>query len=126
MNEVRLAQPAVHAAQASSSSKGDVNASEEIKPLSASDKAETTEAEQAPKAPNPADLKQQVAKVNDYVQSVQRDLQFSVDEDLDRTVIKVIDSDSGDVIRQIPEDIFLEIARRLQQDGEVHLLNALG
>jgi len=60
------------------------------------------------------------------VQTVQRDLQFKVDEELDRTVIRVVDSDTGELIRQIPDDIFLELARRLKDDGEVNLLNALG
>lgn len=71
------------------------------------------------------DLDSVVASVNDYVQSIERDLHFTVDAELDKTVIKVIDSDSGDVIRQIPEDVFLELARNLKNDGELHLVNAL-
>ena len=85
----------------------------------------TPQASQTPKVSDET-LFSELKKVNDYVQSVQRDLQFSVDKESERTVIKVIDSDSGDIIRQIPEDIFLELARRLKQDGEVNLLNALG
>ncbi len=72
------------------------------------------------------ELESAVANVSDYVQTVQRDIQFTVDEDLHRTVVKVIDSESGEVIRQIPDDIFLELARRLNDDGEFRLLNALG
>lgn len=86
---------------------------------------DTNQASQAQKVSEET-LFSEVKKVNDYVQSVQRDLQFSVDKESERTVIKVVDSDSGDLIRQIPEDIFLELARRLKQDGEVNLLNALG
>ena len=71
-------------------------------------------------------LLEEVAKVNEVVQSVQRNLQFTVDEDLDRTVIRVVDGHSGELIRQIPEDIFLELARRLQDDGEMNLLDAMG
>lgn len=74
----------------------------------------------------PQDLGGVVASVNDYVQSIERDLHFSVDEDLETTVIKVVDTDSGDVIRQIPEDVFLELARNLKEDGELRLVNALG
>ena len=66
-----------------------------------------------------------LAKANDYVRSMQRDLQFSVDKDLDQTVIKVLDGDSGELIRQIPEDIFLELARRLENNGQFNLLNTL-
>ncbi len=67
-----------------------------------------------------------VAQINDYVQSIQRDLQFSVDEDLEKTVVKVLDRDSGELIRQIPEEVFLELARKLNEDGELRLVNALG
>lgn len=66
-----------------------------------------------------------VASLNDYVQSIERDLHFSVDEDLKRTVVKVVDSDSGDVIRQIPEDVVLELARNLKDGGGLSLLDAI-
>ncbi|PCK09094.1 MAG: methionine synthase [Alteromonadaceae bacterium] len=73
-----------------------------------------------------AKVENAIAKMNTYVQSLQRDLQFHVDADTAQTVVKVIDSDSGDLIRQIPEDVFLELAKKLNEGGEVHLLNALG
>lgn len=67
-----------------------------------------------------------VAHMNDFVQSVQRDLHFSVDEDLKRTVVKVVDRTTGELIRQIPDDIFLDLARNLKEEGELHLFNAQG
>lgn len=127
MNEVRLAQTPALPAVSSASSKGaaeKTQASGKVLP--------ETSAQQAPqaspqvKANSANDLQQAVANVNQHVQSIQRDLQFSVDEDLERTVIKVVDSDSGELIRQIPEDIFLELARRLNDDGEMHLMDAIG
>lgn len=71
-------------------------------------------------------LEAAVASINEFVQLVQRDLHFSVDEELEKTIIKVVDSHSGELIRQIPEDVFLELARKLKDDGELHLVNALG
>lgn len=71
-------------------------------------------------------VEQAVASISDYVQSVQRDLQFSVDEELNQTVVKVVDGRSGDLIRQIPEEAFLELARKLNDGGGLHLLDALG
>jgi flagellar protein FlaG len=53
-------------------------------------------------------------------------LQFSVDEETERTVIKVIDSESGELIRQIPDEVFLELARKLNDDGGFQLIDALG
>jgi flagellar protein FlaG len=64
--------------------------------------------------------------MQDFVQNVKRELQFSVDKDLGRTVVKVVDSESGDLIRQIPEEIFLELARKVKEQGEVNLFNATG
>ena len=63
--------------------------------------------------------------INDFVRSIDRELHFTVDDELEKTVVKVIDSGSGEVIRQIPEDVFLELARNLRNDGELHLINAL-
>ena len=54
-----------------------------------------------------------VSKISDFVQNLQRDLQFSVDQDSGRTVIKVVDSETEQVIRQIPSEEMLRIAERL-------------
>ena len=59
------------------------------------------------------DLSQAVKNLNDYVQNIHRELQFSVDEDSGRTVIKVVDSDTQKVLRQIPPDEILKLARHL-------------
>lgn len=71
-------------------------------------------------------LKEALGTMQDFVQNVKRELQFSVDQDLGRTVVKVVDSESGDLIRQIPEEIFLELARKVKEQGEVNLFNATG
>ena len=85
----------------------------------------TTEKPQASNVVN-FSLESEVEKVNEFVQSIQRDLQFTVDKELERTVIKVTDSESGEIIRQIPEDIFLELARRLKENGELQLVRVQG
>ena len=64
---------------------------------------------------NPDDLKQAVSKLNDYVQNMQRDLQFSIDKESGTMVVKVIDSKSEKVIRQIPTEETLRIARSLAE-----------
>ena len=58
-------------------------------------------------------LEETVEELNQMVQSVRRNLQFSIDKESGRTVIKVIDSDSEEVIRQIPPEEVLALARRL-------------
>lgn len=65
------------------------------------------------------DLSDAVSRIQDYVQSVQRELRFSIDKDSGRTVIKVVDSSTNKVIRQIPPKEVLAIAKHLKelQDG---------
>lgn len=55
------------------------------------------------------DLRDKVAQLNDYMQNLNRSLQFSVDEDSGDTVVKVIDSDTDEVVRQIPSESILKI-----------------
>jgi len=96
-------------------------------PVSAENVSETSDSQRPKAAEKPeVNLDRAVASINDYVQSIQRDLHFSVDEELEKTVIKVVDRDSGELIRQIPEEVFLELARKLKDDGELRLMNALG
>lgn len=55
-----------------------------------------------------------VAEISDFVQTQNRALSFSIDEASQRSVVKVTDSESGDVIRQIPSDEVLKLAERIQ------------
>jgi len=59
-----------------------------------------------------------VGQINDYVQSLQRNLQFTVDEATGKDVVTVIDSESKEVIRQLPSEEALELARRLAENKE--------
>lgn len=56
-----------------------------------------------------------VSKLNDYVQSVQRDLSFSVDKDTGQTVVKVYDAKTQEVIRQIPAEETLRLAASIDK-----------
>ena len=64
------------------------------------------------------DISETVTEINDIIRSIQRDLAFNVDEDSGRTVIRVIDSESGELIRQIPSESFLAIATHLRDFQE--------
>ena len=54
-----------------------------------------------------------VSRISDFIQNFQRDLVFTIDEESDRLVVKVVDSATQEVIRQIPEEETLSIARHL-------------
>lgn len=56
-----------------------------------------------------------VATIQDFVQSVRRDINFSLEEGSGRVVVKVTDTGSGDVIRQIPSEEALQLAENLSE-----------
>jgi len=66
-------------------------------------------------------LESAVSKISEFVQNFQRDLTFSVDKDSGRIVIKVIDSKTKDVIRQIPSEVVLRLAKNLQSPDSLIL-----
>jgi len=61
-----------------------------------------------------SEIREAISEINEFVQSIQRDLSFNMDEASGRTVIRVIDRESGDLIRQIPSDEVLAIASHLR------------
>ncbi|WP_166364076.1 flagellar protein FlaG [Pseudomonas akapageensis] len=65
------------------------------------------------KTPDESQLKTAVKEIQDFVQSMQRNLEFSVDKSSGQVVVKVIARDSGEVIRQIPSQTALELAKSL-------------
>lgn len=74
---------------------------------------------------NEESLSNAVTQMNEFIQSTQRDLRFNIDEETGHTVVKVIDRQTEELIRQIPDEIFLKLARHLKdnQDDPVHLFN---
>ena len=68
-------------------------------------------------------LEDAVSQLNDYVQNVQRDLQFEVNNDLGQTIVKVVDQQTREVIRQIPDEVALRFAENLRQDEPLTLFN---
>jgi flagellar protein FlaG len=64
------------------------------------------------------DLKQAVSQLNDFVQTVQRNLQFSIDKESGTMVVKVIDAKSEKVIRQMPSEETLKLARSLIEQSD--------
>lgn len=69
------------------------------------------------------ELDEAVSQLNDFVQNVQRDLQFEVDNELGQTVVRVVDQQTREVIRQIPDEVALRLAENLQQDEPLTLFN---
>jgi flagellar protein FlaG len=64
-------------------------------------------------------LHEVIQDVENYVQNIRKHLSFSVDEDIGKTVIKVVDSETDELIRQIPSEEFLEIAKALEKTKSI-------
>lgn len=63
---------------------------------------------------------------NSLLQAVKRNLHFTVDDSTKEVVVKIVDSDSGELVRQIPSEEMLAFIARLQElNGEGHLGNML-
>jgi flagellar protein FlaG len=60
------------------------------------------------------DLDDSVSKLNNSSQLISRNLQFHIDKNSGQTVITVRDTNSNEVIRQIPSEQLLEISSRLK------------
>lgn len=56
-----------------------------------------------------------VSSIQEFAQSIQRNLNFALDESTGRVVVKVTDSVSGEVIRQMPSEEALRLAETLDE-----------
>jgi len=58
-------------------------------------------------------LEKVAQQLQDFVGDLNRNIEFSVDEDSGRDVIKVIDKDSGDLLKQYPSEEVLTLVSKL-------------
>jgi flagellar protein FlaG len=63
--------------------------------------------------PTESQVEEAVGTANRFMQALSQNLQFSVDKESGKTVIKVVDSVTKEVVRQYPPEEMLEIARAL-------------
>ena len=61
------------------------------------------------------EVTQAVSNINKAMQFMSRQLEFSVDTDSERTIVKVIDQQTREVIRQMPTKEALEIGKALEK-----------
>lgn len=69
--------------------------------------------------PRRAELEQAVSDIREFVQATQRNLDFSIDDSTGVVVVKVIATDSGEVIRQLPTEAALKLAESLSSAGSL-------
>lgn len=78
-----------------------------VKPEQEADSARSTS------QPSREQLDQAMQQMQNALPPVARNLQFSIDEETGRTVVKVIDPSTKEVIRQMPSEELLSIAKAL-------------
>jgi len=86
-------------------------------PVTASGNTVPPEGVQA-KKPDMEQLTEAVAKLNDHLQAIDRDLHFSIDDASGQTVVKVVNSETDELIRQIPSEEVLRISQTIKEQVE--------
>ena len=62
---------------------------------------------------SPEDLQKTLEEVQSAINVITNDLQFSIDEDTGKTLIKIVDRETDEVIKQIPSEELLRISKAL-------------
>lgn len=75
--------------------------------------AEQTTATNA--SPSEEEVKTSVNALNELTRSMNSNLSFSIDKDTGQTVVKVVDSSTDEVIKQIPSEEILAISKAIDQ-----------
>lgn len=69
----------------------------------------------APKQPTSKELQAALDNLKKAADASSSDLQFSVDKASGKTIVRVVDKGTGDLIRQIPSEDVLEIAKSIDK-----------
>lgn len=64
---------------------------------------------------DPAELKQRVDELNAAMKQHGSSVQFSIDDDSGRTIVKVVDTDTDTVLRQYPSKEMLAISKQIDK-----------
>ena len=90
------------------------------RPLSETeDRQKTAGVEQPQESAGKATLDEVVSGLNEMVQNLHRHLQFSVEEKTGETIIKVVDSETNEVVRQIPSEELVRLRQRMREAAGV-------
>jgi len=63
-------------------------------------------------------INNQIEEIQQFNQSIDRSLQFEVDEELGVTIVRVIDKETDELIRQFPPEELINLSRRLKELNE--------
>ncbi|MEQ1621786.1 MAG: flagellar protein FlaG [Methylococcales bacterium] len=109
---LRFKQATTAVKESGGSGQTQVASGEVVKSQSPTVKAD--EQKQAAKETSLELVRSAAAKGNSIMQATNRNLEFQVDDSTKKVVVKIVDSKSGDVVRQIPSEDMLAFIKRMQ------------
>ncbi|MBI5626204.1 MAG: flagellar protein FlaG [Nitrosomonadales bacterium] len=68
----------------------------------------------AEQQPSATQLQNVVGNINKVMKQSNKNLEFTVDTDTKKSIVKLVDSETGDVIRQFPSEEALAISRAIE------------
>lgn len=115
--KLNLSYPAAKPAVSTTDKPADAPRAESTQAVAAT--AKSSDADNSNTSDNSDKLKMAVQEIEKFVQSVKRNLEFSIDETSGKVIVKVIASESGEVIRQIPSAEAMKLAESLHNASNV-------
>lgn len=111
-----VANSSVQRTSASETQSSSINtqALQQAQAIERADKAEAEERAQEAKELSPEQLKAAINRLNELMENSGRSLAFSVDDELGDVVVKVMDKQTEELIRQIPNEEALKFAKNLE------------
>lgn len=85
--------------------------------------AQATQQATEQREPTVLEVKQAARQLETFMESMNRYLEFRVDQDSGRTIVTVKDKSTGETVRQIPSEEVLRLAHNLGGQGRTGLLN---
>jgi len=76
-------------------------------------------AEAAASKPSVEEVQQAAKDLSDYISVVSRSLSIAVDSDLGRPIVTVLDADTSEVVRQIPTEEVVRLAKYLRSQVDL-------
>lgn len=102
-----------------------VNKVEAVRHVSNDEPKVTSDGTVEIRQPSPEQLKKAAENINRAMQQANQNLEFefTMDTDTKKSVIKVVDKQTGELVRQIPSEETVAIARSIDQFQRSLLLN---
>lgn len=70
---------------------------------------------------NQSEREKMAERIGEFLTAMNTGLSFRTDEDSGRNIVTIFAKDSGDVIRQIPDEELLDVLARLERHGSMTL-----